>query len=155
MASQQPLTPPSAEPPRPSQVTHCTLRWALLAFGWLNVALGVIGIIVPGMPTTVFLLIALWAFSKCSERFQTWLWNHKRLGPPVRAWHEHKVIPPAAKAFAVIMMTSSIVLVAVFVAQSWLMPTIMALIMLPIAFYIVTRASYVPSEVTVKSDRPA
>ena len=35
------------------------------------------------------------------------------------------------------------------------MPTIMALIMLPIAFYIVTRASYVPSEVTVKSDRPA
>lgn len=144
-------SPPPSDKPLPTRVTHCTLRWILFAFGWLNVALGVIGIVVPGMPTTVFLLIALWAFSKCSERFQTWLWNHPRLGPPVRAWHEHKVIPPAAKVFAVVMMTSSVFIVAIFVADGWLMPTIMALIFLPIAGYIVTRASYAPVRAPAKN----
>ena len=145
---QQPNTP-SEHPPIPSRIKHCTLRWALLAFGWLNVALGVIGIIVPGMPTTVFLLMALWAFSKCSERFQTWLWEHKRLGPPVRAWHEHKVIPPAAKIFAVVMMSSSVAIVSFFIAESWVMPSVMACILVPIAFYIVTRTSYPPAEIVV------
>jgi uncharacterized protein len=144
-SSKQPA-PPSA----PSQVTHYTLRWALMAFGWLNVVLGVIGIIVPGMPTTVFLLIALWAFSKCSERFQNWLWKHKHLGPPVRAWYEHKVIPPAAKVFAVVMMSTSVLIVVLFVAESWVMPSVMASILIPIALYIVTRASYPLSEIALK-----
>ncbi len=40
-------------------------RYGLMAFGWLNVALGVIGLMVPVMPTTIFLIIALWAFSRC------------------------------------------------------------------------------------------
>ena len=67
--------------------SRCGLRYALIGLGWVNVALGAIGIVVPGMPTTVFLLIALWAFSKSSERFRTWLYEHRRLGPPIRAWH--------------------------------------------------------------------
>jgi uncharacterized membrane protein YbaN (DUF454 family) len=148
---QQQPEPSTKRPSAPSQVKHCTLRWALMAFGWLNVALGVIGIIVPGMPTTVFLLIALWAFSKCSERFQTWLWEHKHLGPPVRGWHEHKVIPPAAKIFAVVMMSTSVLIVALFIADSWVMPSVMAFILMPVALYIVTRASYPPSVVALKS----
>ena len=45
-----------------------SLRLVLLIFAWLNVALGLIGVIIPGMPTTVFLIIAAWAFSKSSER---------------------------------------------------------------------------------------
>ena len=45
-----------------SIVEHCTLRYALLVFGWLMVALGAVGVLLPGFPGTVFLLIALWAF---------------------------------------------------------------------------------------------
>ena len=56
--------------------SRCGLRYLLIGFGWFNVALGAIGVVVPGMPTTVFLLIALWAFSKSSERFRTWLYEH-------------------------------------------------------------------------------
>jgi len=125
-------------------LAHCTARWGLMAFGWLNVGLGLIGIVVPGMPTTVFLLIAVWAFSKCSVKFQRWLWDHPRFGPSIRAWHLHRVIPLRAKIMAAGMMTLSVVIVAVFVAKTWVMPVMLAAIMLPICLYIVTRASEAP-----------
>ena len=57
------------------------LRLLLIALGMLNVALGVIGIFVPGMPTTVFLLIAGWFFARSSPSLHRWLHRHPRLGP--------------------------------------------------------------------------
>ncbi|MEL0022405.1 MAG: YbaN family protein, partial [Rickettsiales bacterium] len=68
---------------------------------------GLIGIVVPGLPTTVFLLMAAWAFSRSSERFQNWLLAHPRLGPPVIAWRERGAIPARAKILAVAMMSVS------------------------------------------------
>jgi len=57
-----------------------SLRAALLAFGWCNLVLGMIGAMVPVMPSMVFLLISLWCFSKGSERFHTWLYEHRVFG---------------------------------------------------------------------------
>jgi len=123
------------EPPR------CAMRYGLIALGWFNVALGAIGAIVPGMPTTVFLLIAMWAFSKSSEKFRLWLFNHKTLDPPNRDWREHRVIPVRAKYMAVGMMSLSVTILAVFVADSYLLPTIVSASMAPVAIFIVTRRS--------------
>ena len=49
------------------------LRYAYLTLGWVCVGLGAIGVVVPGMPTVVFLLVAVWAFARSSERFHRWL----------------------------------------------------------------------------------
>ncbi|MEK9751922.1 MAG: YbaN family protein [Rhodospirillaceae bacterium] len=125
-------------------IENCWMRWILLAFGWANVALGVIGAFLPGLPTTVFLLIALWAFSRSSLRFHGWLWHHPRLGPPVRDWHTHKVIPRKAKWLAILTMTASFVYIADFVASDWKLPALMAAILVPAALFIVTRASAPP-----------
>jgi len=125
-------------------LANCSFRWMLAVFGWAMVGLGLIGVVVPGMPTTIFLLIALWAFSKSSKRFHAWLWTHPRFGPPLRAWREHKVIPRRAKILAVTMMTASFVYVAVFVAESWVPPALLAAVMAPAAAYIVGRASEIP-----------
>ena len=125
----------------PQKLGRCWARWALFGFGWFNIMLGTIGVFVPGLPTTVFLLIAFWAFSKSSDRFHSWLWNHPRFGASIRNWHEHRIIPVKAKVLAVTMMLSSFLYLTFFVAESWVLPTFMASIMLPSALYVVTRNS--------------
>jgi uncharacterized protein len=122
---------------------NCWARWLFLAFGWLNVGLGLIGVVVPGMPTTVFLIAALWAFSKSSERFRLWLWNHPRFGFTIRNWHEHKVIPFRAKIMATSMMVISFALVVAF-ADDMTLPLVLFAVMTPAALYVNTRASVVP-----------
>ena len=129
---------------QPDNLANCTARWGLLTFGWLNVCLGMIGVVVPGMPTTIFLIIAVWAFSKSSVRFQRWLWEHPKFGPSIRAWHLHRVIPVKAKILAVTMMAVSLIIVTVFVADSWVFPALLAAILVPILGYIVSRASVAP-----------
>lgn len=57
------------------------MRYLFIALGMLNVALGVLGIFTPGMPATVFLLIAGWFFARSSPRLHRWLHQHPRLGP--------------------------------------------------------------------------
>ena len=128
-----------------TKISNCTLRWGLIAFGWLNVGLGVVGVVVPGLPTTVFLLVAAWAFSKSSERFQRWLWNHPRFGPSIRDWHQHRVIPRRAKILATAMMTMSFLFVTLVIAESWVLPAVLALVMVPAALYILTRAGFSPA----------
>jgi len=134
------------EIPTPTLIGSAWLRWLLIGFGWFMIATGVVGIFVPVMPTTVFLIAALWAFSRSSGRFQKWLWLHPTFGPPVRNWHLHKVIPIRGKVLAVIVMSLSFVYVAVWVAQDWRLPTIVGAVMLPAALYIVTRRSHPPAE---------
>ncbi len=131
--------------------SRCGLRYALISLGWVCVVLGAIGIAVPGMPTTVFLLIALWAFSKSSERFRTWLYEHRRLGPPIRAWHEDGVIPARAKAAALAMMILSLAIMAA--TSAWQLPAIAGVIMVPVAVFIVSRPSR-PNDQARAYDRP-
>lgn len=114
-------------------------RYILMALGWFNVGLGVIGLFLPLMPTTVFLLIALWLFSKSSVRFQRWLYDHPRLGTTLRAWHAHRAIPTSAKVAALTMMSASWMIVVLFVADGWLLPSGLALILAPIGAFIASR----------------
>jgi uncharacterized membrane protein YbaN (DUF454 family) len=95
----------------------------------------------PVMPTTVFLLMALWAFSKSSHRFHRWLYDHPRLGRPLRDWHAHRVIPRRAKILAVSMMSMSWLIVVYVSAGGWVVPAIVGACLLPVAAFIVTRRS--------------
>lgn len=116
-----------------------TGRYLLIALGWLCILIGLIGVVVPGLPTTVFVLIAAWAFSKSSERFQRWLLDHPRLGPPVIAWRDRGAIPLKAKVLAIVMMAASLSLIIFYVASDWIFPTVVGLIMAAAGAYVVTR----------------
>lgn len=73
------------------------LYWLL---GWLCVGLGILGVFLPLMPTTVFLLIAAWAFSRSSPRWHSWLREHRHFGHMIRSWEEHHAMPRRAKRIA-------------------------------------------------------
>jgi hypothetical protein len=123
-----------------SRILNCPgVRHGLFAFGGLNVVLGTAGLFLPLVPSTVFFLIALWAFSKSSVRFHGWLYNHPRFGRLLRDWHSHRIIPLRAKVLAVTMMAVSLLFVTVYVAEDWVLPVCLGAVLSLIAAYIVTR----------------
>ena len=85
------------------------LRTLLFLLGWCFFGLGAVGVLVPGLPTTPFMLLALWAFSKSSRRFHDWLYTHPLFGPPLQAWDRHRVIPLRVKLFALLAMAAAMV----------------------------------------------
>jgi len=70
-------------------------------------------VFLPVLPTTPFLLISLWAFSRSSVRLERWLLEHKRFGPRLLAWRLHRVIPLPAKLAAWGSMVASLTLMIV------------------------------------------
>lgn len=95
-------------------------RQLYLATGWICVCLGVIGAFLPLMPTTVFLLIAAWAFSRSSERWHRWLREHARFGETIRTWEEHHAMPRRAKRIAFAALAVSYAFTAYFYGPlSW------------------------------------
>ncbi|MND97577.1 hypothetical protein SAMN05216201_10386 [Pseudomonas linyingensis] len=97
-------------PREPTEIRHAWLRWLLLGIGWLSVALGVIGIFLPVLPTTPFLLLAAACFVRSSRRVYIWLVTHPRLGPWIRDYLDGEGIPFKAKAWAIGLMWVSILL---------------------------------------------
>lgn len=81
-------------------------RPVLLGTGWLCVALGIVGIILPLFPTTPFLLVAVWAFSRSSPEMAEKIRSHRHAGKYVRDWEDQGVIPTGAKVITVVMMTA-------------------------------------------------
>lgn len=86
------------------------LLWRALAL--VCVALGLIGIFLPGLPTVPFLLVAAWAGGRGWPRLEAWLLAHPRHGPHIRRWREHRAVPRRAKWFASATMVASTVLIA-------------------------------------------
>ena len=84
------------------------VRALLLAAGTLCVALGVIGIFVPVLPTTPFLLLAAACYARASERFYLWLVRNPTFGPTIREWRRHRSIPYRTKVVAIALMTGTI-----------------------------------------------
>tara|TARA_B100001175_G_C19316888_1_gene545803 strand:- start:26 stop:403 length:378 start_codon:yes stop_codon:yes gene_type:complete len=79
-------------------------KYLFIGLGSLFVCLGFIGIIIPGIPTTPFLLLSAWFFSKSSSFLENWLINHKLFGPLIRDWNKHKSISRKSKIVAVIII---------------------------------------------------
>ncbi|WP_448582151.1 YbaN family protein [Thermaurantiacus sp.] len=72
-------------------------RLLYLVLGAAALALGLVGVVVPLLPTTPFLILAAFGFARSSPRLEAWLLTHPRFGPALRAWRNRQAIPPAAK----------------------------------------------------------
>ena len=103
----------------PCTSRHRSVRYLLVAVGWLSVVLGVVGIFLPVLPTTPFLLLAAACFARSSPRFYDWLVNHPQLGPWVRDYLEGNGIPLKGKVYAIGLMWLSISLSCYLVPSPW------------------------------------
>jgi uncharacterized membrane protein YbaN (DUF454 family) len=96
------------------------MKLALYIVGVLAVLLGIIGIFLPLLPTTPFLLLALACFARSSQRTHTWLLSHGVFGEYLRNYEEGRGIPARAKALALLMMWTSLAYAAWRYDAVWL-----------------------------------
>lgn len=116
-------------------------RPLLLALAWVCVALGAVGIVLPLLPTTPFLLVAIWAFSRSSPEMAARIRNHAIAGSYVRDWEDEGVIPLGAKIIAITMMLAMLGYLYFGVgAPSWVMIAASVVLVL-VAAYMLSRPS--------------
>mgnify|MGYP001183909489 CR=1 FL=1 len=120
-------------------------KYILIALGWVCVGLAFIGAIIPGIPTTIFLIIALWAFAKSSKKFHTWLLNHRKFGPILQNWESYKVVPKNAKIIMVVLQILAVIILYWF-TKSLLYASMLAILLIFVARYVISLPSSVPEK---------
>lgn len=106
-------------------------RWLWRTLALLSVALGLVGVVVPGLPTVPFLLLAAWAAGKGWPALEQWLLKHPRHGQAIRDWRERGAVPRRAKWAASLMMLLSAVVLAMSALPLWVqlgVPAFMAVV---------------------------
>lgn len=100
--------------------TSPLVRWLLWTTGTVALLLGILGVFLPVLPTTPFILFAAACYAKASERFHRRLLAHPSFGPIIREWEEYRSMPLRTKKFAVGLMSLSIaVSIWVVAAYPW------------------------------------
>ena len=124
------------------------LLW--LGLGWVCVAIGSAGLVLPLLPGVPFLIVALWAFSKGSDRLHRWLHSHAVYGPLLDSWSRHRVIPPRAKLAAIAGMGFALALLVAGGAHLAVVVAVAA-IMAACAAYVLSRPSHPPHRAPPRS----
>lgn len=91
-----------------------------MAIGFTSVAIGFVGVVIPGLPTTVFMVFAAWCFSKSSPRFEQWLLDLPGIGQLITDYRSGLGMPKRAKVTALVMITVAVT-VSALVLDSWLL----------------------------------
>jgi len=99
------------------------VKWVWFTLGWIAVVIGGIGIVVPGLPTTGFMVFAAWCFSKSSPRFEQWLLDLPGVGPLIRDYRAGLGMPKRAKVTALSMITVAVTISAL-VVDHWVIRSI-------------------------------
>ena len=115
-----------------------TRRLIWLIIGSLALALGAVGVILPLLPTTPFLLVAAFAFAQSSQRMHQWLLNHNVFGALIENWQRHRAISRSAKVASVAAMAAVLIISALHQLPTIVL-VVQALVLVPCALFVVSR----------------
>jgi len=96
------------------------VKWLLVFTGVVSTGLGLVGIFVPLLPTTPFLLLAAACFVRSSERLYGWLLSHKWFGAYIRSYREHRAITIKTKILSISLLWATIGYSSVVFVDSWI-----------------------------------
>ena len=122
-----------------------TLRkWLLMVAGILCVGLGVLGIFVPVLPTTPFLLLAAACFVRSSDRLYNWLIHHKWFGDYIRHYREHRAVTLKSKIIALVMLWGVIGYTAFGVIDNWWIRGLLGIIAVGVTLHLIHLKTLTP-----------
>lgn len=113
MAPLSPRTPVELTPSR-------RFRWAWWLLAYASLGLGLIGVVVPGLPTVPFLLLSAFAAARGSQRLHRRLLTHAQFGPMIRDWQAHGAVSRRAKGWAITMMAVGAALLFLTAPRGWM-----------------------------------
>lgn len=93
-------------------------RWWWWLLAWASLVLALLGVLLPGLPTTPFVLLAAWSAARGSPRLHRWLLRHRLFGPIIRDWHAEGAVSRPAKRLALLSMLLCAA-VLVWLAPHW------------------------------------
>jgi uncharacterized protein len=106
-------------PVQPEQLSRSRWRWAWLLLAYFALGLAVLGVVLPGLPTTPFVLVAAWAAAQGSPRLHAWLLAHPTFGPTIRNWQRYGAVSRKAKWLATVMMVVCALVLWWFAPNAW------------------------------------
>ena len=109
-----------------------------IVVGIVALALGAIGVFLPLLPTTPFILLAAFAFANSNERLHNWLLEHNIFGPLVANWRHHGAISRGAKVAGVLSMIAVVALSIVFQVPTWII-VVQVIVLSAAALFILSR----------------
>lgn len=82
-------------------------RLFFLILGFINLGLAYLGMITPGLPFSIFIVIAAYCFAKSSPKMYAWIYGHPKFGPFLKNWTEKRIFPRKMKYLMIVTMTST------------------------------------------------
>lgn len=119
--------------------TNPVARRFFLALGFLFLGVGLVGVVLPLVPTTINLILAAYFFGRSSERWETWVLEHRRFGPLVRDFRSGLGIPLRAKVWAVALIAVTFTISIVFVIELLAVRVLLVALAVAVSAYILTR----------------
>lgn len=114
------------------------MKTVCIILGTVSLALGIIGIFLPLLPTTPFLLLTAALYFRGSPRLYQWLLNHKCLGPYIRNFRENKAIPLRAKIISLLLMWGTMVYCIFFLISLTEIKTVLFLVAVGVTWHILS-----------------
>lgn len=113
-------------------------RWPSLLLAYLFLALGLVGIIIPGLPTVPFLLLTAWFAARGSERLHRWLYEHPHIGRLLIDWEQQGAISRRSKIIAAVLLLTSWFVMYWRIDQGWML-FLLALLFLAVLAFLLSR----------------
>jgi uncharacterized membrane protein YbaN (DUF454 family) len=124
--------------PDPRPPSSSLARWPFAVLAYLCVGLALLGVLLPGLPTVPFLLLAAWAAARGSKRLHDWLYSHPRFGAALVDWERERAVSSRSKVVAITLLSASWLFLTWRSDSPWV-PVAMAALFLAVGTFLLTR----------------